>query len=121
MKFCRLARNDKDVLAIGTRVSHVGHLLLDIAPHAAADRRIELREVANFHSKELSDKTKCRNKSPKWVFQYRYGRSAIEAKLLLLFCQPALGINRGGASLAGSGNGLTIDVVGDVPGGEYAR
>jgi hypothetical protein len=39
------------VLAIGTRVSHVGHLLLDVAPHAAADGRIELREVANFHSR----------------------------------------------------------------------
>ena len=58
MRFCCLTGNDKDVLAIGTRVSHVAHLLLDIAPHAATDRRIELREVANFHSNELRDKSR---------------------------------------------------------------
>ena len=36
-----------------------------------------------------------------------------------MFRQPALGIHRRGATFAGSGNRLPIDVIGDVAGGEH--
>ena len=41
----------KDVLPVATCVPHVGDFLFDITPHAAANGRVELREVADLHSK----------------------------------------------------------------------
>ena len=47
----RLPWDYKDVLPVATCFPHVRDFLFDITPHATANGRVELREVADLHSK----------------------------------------------------------------------
>src|SRR3954466_15881034 len=42
-------RNDQDVLVLRRFVLNERDLLMDVAFYAATERRIELRQIANFH------------------------------------------------------------------------
>ena len=120
------AGDDEDVAVVRGVVIEVGGFLLEVTFYAAADGGVELGEVADFHAGgrhawdvwdiwgAIAAGRAARDVRSDDGAALREGAHLFEVR------EVALGVESGGAALAGGGDGLAVGAVGDVAGGEDA-